>query len=51
MVPPTGAPNGLRIQLPRAHGTTFQKTTDLTREAVSCNGGLGRTSLVMYIVY
>ena len=29
------------VQLPRAHATTFQKTSDLVREAVGCNGGLG----------
>ena len=30
------------VQLPRAHGTAFQKPSDLAREAVGCNGGLGR---------
>ena len=31
----------IAVQLPRAHCTTAQNSTDLVREAVGWNGGLG----------
>jgi hypothetical protein len=34
-------PNGLAFSCRERAGRSFQNTTDLAREAVSCNAGLG----------
>ncbi len=41
--PHSPAAQRLAVQLPRARWERLQKANDLAREAVSCNGGLGRS--------
>jgi hypothetical protein len=44
------APNGLPFSRRKRIAATCQNVNDLAREAVGCNGGLGRTAMLNHVV-